>query len=39
VLGQSAAIAAALAIDRHEGCVQRVSSLEVMEKFGSITGK
>lgn len=39
VLGQSAAIAAALAIDRHEGCVQRVSSLEVMERFGSITGK
>ena len=39
VLGQSAAIAAALAIDRHEGCVQRVSSQEVMERFGSITGK
>ncbi len=39
VLGQSAAIAASLAIDRYEGCVQRVSAQEVMERFPAVTSE
>lgn len=36
VLGQSSAIAASLAIDKHEGCVQQVSSQEVMGVFHQV---
>ena len=33
VLGQSSAIAASIAIDRYNGCVQKVDSKEILEKF------
>lgn len=39
VLGQSAAIAASLAIDQHNGCVQQVNSREIMHIFPSIKGE
>lgn len=38
VLSQSSAIAASLAIDQHEGCVQQVNSQQVMKIFPTITG-
>ncbi|MBQ6161445.1 MAG: FAD-dependent oxidoreductase [Prevotella sp.] len=36
VLGESAAIAACLAIDNHQNCVQKVSSTDVMQKFNAL---
>ncbi|MGN1256701.1 MAG: FAD-dependent oxidoreductase [Bacteroidaceae bacterium] len=38
VLSQSSVIAASLAIDQHEGCVQQVNSQQVMKIFPTITG-
>ena len=34
VLGQTSALAACQAIDRHQCCVQQVSASQVMEQFG-----
>ena len=36
VLGESAAIAACLAIDKTQNCVQKVSSADIMQRFNAL---